>query len=207
MGTKVLGVILNVTFMLIISTVEITYHSKSINFSYKECHYGSARSFRVVGDPTGNWVITKCGSEILYSWSHGNTSSGSEWSIVHHGSVYPSNNFRIREKGGSLGQLGQQCVGGGAQVLKEVLEALEMSDDLRRDTQRPPQSTQHVPVVSRVKKQGQVLDWVIVEHLHTVTWTEAEYEYNHQHEPKKWFLFLDFLLGASQAKFLHYKNK
>lgn len=72
--------------------------------------------------------------------------------------MYPSNNFRIRQECGSLGQLGEQCVGGGAQILKEVLEALEMSDDLRWDTQRPPQSPQHVPVVSGVKQQGQVLD-------------------------------------------------
>lgn len=96
------------------------------------------------------------------------------WSLVHNSPVYPNNNFRIRQERSSLGQLGKQCVGGGTQVLKEVLEALKMSDDLRWDTQRPPQSPQNVPVVSRVKQQGQVLDGVIVEYLNTLTWTESE---------------------------------
>lgn len=88
--------------------------------------------------------------------------------------MYPSNNFWIRQECSSLGKLGQLCVGGGTQVLKEVLETLEMCEDLRRDTQRPPQSHQHVPLVSRIQQQGQVLDRVIVQHLNSVTWTETE---------------------------------
>lgn len=124
-----------------------------------------------------------CQKYYITVGSHGNTSLGSKWSLVHHSSVYPSNNFRIRQECSSLGQLGQQCVGGGAQVLKEVLKALKTSGDLRWDAQRPPQSPQNVPAVRTVKQQGQVLDGVIVEHLNTLTWTESEQ--NQQHGLKK----------------------
>ncbi|XP_078478589.1 LOW QUALITY PROTEIN: uncharacterized protein LOC144739520 [Lampetra planeri] len=47
--------------------------------------------------------------------------------IGHYSSVYPSNNFGLWQECSSLGQLGQQSVGGGAQVLKEILESLEMT--------------------------------------------------------------------------------
>ena len=149
-------------------------YPKSIYFRTKNIIVTQGDASGASGDPAGNRVITQSGSEILYSWSHGNASSGAKWSLVHHSPVYPSNDLRIRQERSGLGQLGQQCVGGGAQVLKQVLEASEMSDDLRRDPQRPAQSPQRLLVVHRVEEQGQVLDWVIVERLNTVTWTESE---------------------------------
>lgn len=91
---------------------------------------------------------------------------------VHHSLVYLCYNFSIRQESSSLGQLWQQCVRGGAQVLEKVLEALEVSDDLRRDAQGLAESPQHGFVVSRVKQQGQILDWVIAEHLNALTWAE-----------------------------------
>ena len=84
--------------------------------------------------------------------------------------MYPRSNFR--QEHSSPDQLGQQCVCGGARVLKEVLEASETSNDLRWDTQGAPRSPRNVPVVSGVVQQGQVLDRVVVERLNTVTWTE-----------------------------------
>lgn len=147
---------------------------KTINFSKSLCL--STRCWVI--HLSDNSVTMQSGSEILYnSWRNGNTSRGSKCSLVHHSSVYPGNNFGVRQERSSLSQLGQQRVGGGAQVLKEVLETLEMSDDLRRDTQRLSEPPQNLPVSSRVKQQGQVLDWVIIKHLDTLTWTESEQEW------------------------------
>ncbi|PWA18670.1 hypothetical protein CCH79_00005668, partial [Gambusia affinis] len=50
------------------------------------------------------------------------------------GFVYPRNNFKIRQERSGLGQLGKLRVGGGAEVLEKVLEAVEMSSEISQKT-------------------------------------------------------------------------
>lgn len=72
----------------------------------------------------------------------------------------------MRQEPGGRGQLGQERVSGGEQVLEQVLEVPEAGHDLRRDAHTLSQAPQCVTAVWGVEQQGQVLDRVVVQRVH-----------------------------------------